>query len=347
MAWRCSATYLGFLSLAGLTLLLTGCELIVSTAYPDYVPLIQAEESVDRWVDGRESVLAFDASANPLETQPFLRVRTDSGEQEIVFFDEQPRRVVHYSEAELVAAAGGGVLGRLGYIDRAGRVTVGQFVFDDGLAPEPFSTGVDPDAVLVTRFDAEASGADRMLAFRVDNTSGDLVVQSADIAPVSPFEWTAPSSISNGPVGPGGPYRVEAGFAVDAEGVVGGEVLLLVLDESINRLHLMIFTYAELPPLVGVLPGPTPSYVEGPRTAVSFDDVAYDGVWITSWGVIVRSEDSATYRLYSFESGFDEEITFDGLEEIEHAAAFPPDESFFYILDYDRARILKLSNWWQ
>jgi hypothetical protein len=63
--------------------------------------------------------------------------------------------------------------------------------------------------------------------------------------------------------------------------------------------------------------------------------------------VIVRSEDSATYRLYSFESRFDEEIPFDGLEEIEHAAAFPPDESFFYILDYDRARILKLSNWWQ
>jgi hypothetical protein len=234
----------------------------------------------------------------------------------------------------------------LAYIDRIGRVTVGQFVFEDDLTPEPFVTAVDPNAVLVTRFDAEDPSNDRMLAFRV-TSSGDLEVQSADVGPSSPFAWTSPSSVSNGPVGPGGPYRVEAGFAVDAEGVVGGEVILLILDESSNRLHLMFFTYGELPPL-GPLPAPlAASYVEGVRTPASFDNVAHDGAWITSSGVIVRSENRASYRLYSFETSFEEASEFEGLEELEHAAAFPLDETFFYVLDYDRQRILKLSNWWQ
>jgi hypothetical protein len=332
---------------ATLLFVIAGCEFFTSSPFPGYVTSILRDRSVSSWIDDEDSPVGLSASANLLETTVVLRVERSDGEREIVFFDGDLDLLADYTAAELVAASGAGSLGRLGGIDLRGRVSIGQFVFDPDFNPEPFTTGMEPDAVLVTRFDEENGADNRMLAFRV-NTAGNLEMQVSNLNPTAPYAWTAPTTVVNGPVGPAGPYRVEAGFAVDEEGVVGGDVLLFIRDESSSELFLVFFSYGELPGTVATLPSPAAvTYIENvARARVSFDNVASDGTWITTFGVVVKDEDKETYRAYGFEGGLEGGIEFDGLENLDHEAAFPVDASSFFVLDRKRERVLELSNWW-
>ncbi len=329
---------------AALLFALAGCEFFTATAFPEYVSNIQAERSLSSWTDRDESYVYLDATINPRESWVLVGIDTADGTRRMIILDEDLKILANYTEAELSASAvGPGVLGRTTGIDLAGRSVVGEFVFDDSLDPI-LNTFAPAEATLVTRFDEEDLANNRMLLFDIDNGTNVLTIEFYSLDTSYPYQWLYDNNTAQGPVGPAGPYVIEQGFAFDEEGAGVGTVALLIRDEGSAELYVTIFGFSEVPPLSS-LPFPTSSYLEDARTPYSLGKVAADGAWLTSAGIVVRTEDSNEYRVHASDTG--KKIgEFDGLDDMHHEAAYPLDASFYFVFDHERETLYKLANWW-
>ncbi|MFP4565795.1 MAG: hypothetical protein ACLFNX_04785 [Spirochaetaceae bacterium] len=327
-----------------LLLALGGCEFFTASAFPEYVSSIQAERSLSSWTAGDDSSVYLDATVNPLQSWVLVGIETTDGTRRMIILDNDLNILANYTEEELSAsAAGPGALGRTTGVDLAGRSVVGQFVFDDSLDPI-VGTSAPADATLVTRFDEEEPGNNRMLLFDIDNGSSELTVESYSLESSYPYEWEDDGVTAQGPLGPAGPYAIEQGFAFDEDGAGDGTVALLIRDEGSAELYVTIFAFAEVPP-VATLPDPTSSYLEDDRTPYSLGEVAADGAWLTSAGIVVRTKDSNEYRVHETETG-KKTGDFNGLDDVRHEAAYPLDANFYFVFDYERETLYKLANWW-
>jgi hypothetical protein len=327
-----------------LLLALGGCEFFTASAFPDYASGIQSQTSVSEWIDDPDRSHVFmTASMNPLDTYLTLLVENPGGERLVVFLDEDLDTLAAYTEAELQAAVGPGSLGRFTGVDLALRPTVGNFVFTTGFEPL-LATSANPDATMVLRFDEEDQTNNRMFGVRADNGTNELFIDYYELDVLSPFPWVFDNVVNQGVLGPSADYEVQGGLALDDEDAVGGDMILLIRDNATADMHVTAFEYADLPPVSG-LPPPTVSYIEDPRTPYTFNDVDSYGGWITSGGLVMRDEDDGVYRLYETENG-NKIGEYGGLEELDHEAAYPLDEGYFFVLDRRAERLLRLANWW-
>ncbi|NBF39901.1 MAG: hypothetical protein GVY14_05745 [Spirochaetes bacterium] len=332
-----------------LLLALGGCEFFTATAFPEYVSLIQDETSVSKWIDSEDTYVYMSAAVHPEAPTLFVIVDTVGEPLRLLIIDENLDIVANYTEAELNAQLGGsGSLGTGMGFDLAFRPVVGHFVFDpESYAPVVYSdTTASTEGTVTVRFDEDETSENRV--YVVTMSGQTMTIDYYDQQLVDPFPWITPSGTVSGQVGSQGPYYVSAAFPLDSEGV-GTAVVFAIWDESSQEVSLLPLVYDPSIPLdelpaTGIPPW-SPTLIEDRRIWDPIKDVERDGTFVTRGGWVFRDDDSGTHRLFSGESG-KKKATFDGLEGMEHRAAYPFDASFFYVLDLDSQRILKLVNWW-
>ena len=340
------AAVIAFLAL---TALLGGCEFFTASAFPEYVSLIQAERSVSKWVDAEDTEIYMSAAVHPEEPTLFMLVDTVGEPLRLLIIDEKLDIVGNYTEAELNTQLGGsGSLGTAMGFDLAFRPVVGHFVFDaESYAPVMYSDDLAPTEGTVTiRFDEDEKTENRVY---VVSTSGQsMTIDHYVQQPADPYPWNTPPGTASGQLGSQGPYHVSAAFPIDTEGV-GTFVVFAIWDESTEAVSIIPFVYDpvdslnELP--ANGTPPWSPTLLEDRRIWDPIEDVERDGTFVTRGGWVFRDADSGTYRLVSGDTG-KTTAKFDGLEKMEHRSAYPFNAGFFFALDFDSQKILKLANWW-
>ncbi len=319
-----------------LTLLLLRCDLMSSSAFPSYLPLLEKSREMADYVGDRDStwvnlqVLPFGST-----DRLFLTVWRSGAPGRLLIMDEGLQILADYTDEGLRTTLGAtsGNLGRTVMIDANGDYVVGNFVFDDVTLAPLLST-----SQLVAGTSGDVAGVSHIPGFAnyliwVDNSSIPSLLRVDQRA----ASWGTPTSFA--------PQLAVEAWQLSLERVVrtytAPETYYFVFG-TYNNVIILTLPSADfeggspVQPLI-----PTPPTINYPWFGIP--NARADSVQFTVDGFVVRT-DRGERQLWG-DGGLKD--TYQPAEsEGEMDEAYSPFAKHYYALDRATGKLLRLSVWW-